>query len=79
MPFSALDRDRDSWKGDCSGSRGSGGWWFNGCGLANLNGLNLGQQGAGYDGILWYLYAMDNRSFKSTTMMIRKTKQLQHF
>ena len=24
MPFSALDRDRDSWKGDCSGSPGRG-------------------------------------------------------
>ena len=74
MPFSALDRDRDSWEGDCSATRGGGGWWYNGCGLANLNGLNLGQQGAGYDGILWYLYANDNRSFKSSTMMIRKTK-----
>ena len=52
MAFSALDLDRDSWEGDCSGSRGRGGWWYNGCGLGNLNGLNLGQQGAGYDGIL---------------------------
>ena len=72
MAFSARDSDRDLWEGHCSETRGGGGWWYNGCGLANLNGRNLGEGEAGYDGILWYLYAKDNRSFKSTKMMMRK-------
>ena len=63
---------KDLWDGDCSKTRGGGGWWYNGCGLANLNGLNLGKNQEGYEGILWYLYAKDNRSFKATKMMLRK-------
>ena len=72
MAFSARDSDRDLWEGDCSQTRGGGGWWYNGCGLANLNGRNLGAEQNSYNGILWYLYAKDNRSFKSTKMMMRK-------
>ena len=64
--------------------------WFNGCGLANLNGINLPSGATGcssvfiiiiviiinlisvrYEGILWYFYAKDNRSFRSSRMMIR--------
>jgi len=73
MAFSARDSDRDLWEGDCSQTRGGGGWWYNGCGLANLNGRNLGAGQNSYDGILWYFYANDNRSFKSSKMMLRKT------
>ena len=72
MAFSARNSDRDQWEGDCSETRGGGGWWYNGCGLANLNGRNLGAGKNSYDGILWYLYGKDNRSFKSTKMMMRK-------
>lgn len=72
MGFSTKDMDKDHWSGSCSETRGNGGWWFNGCGLANLNGMNLGQNKNSYDGILWYFYAKDNRSFKSTRMMIKK-------
>jgi angiopoietin 2 len=72
MGFSTKDMDTDHWSGSCSDTRGNGGWWFNGCGLANLNGMNLGQNKNSYDGILWYFYAKDNRSFKSTKMMIKK-------
>lgn len=72
MAFSAMDNDKDQWEGDCSKTRGDGGWWFNGCGLANLNGVNLGENVNSYEGILWYFYARDNRSFKSSRMMISK-------
>jgi len=72
MAFSTKDNDNDQWVGDCSKTRGGGGWWFNGCGLANLNGINLGENSNSYDGILWYFYAKDNRSFKSARMMISK-------
>jgi len=72
MGFSTKDVDRDNWTGGCSDTRGDGGWWFNGCGLANLNGKNLGPNVKSYDGILWYFYAKDNRSFKASKMMIKK-------
>jgi len=72
MGFSTKDNDNDRWSGSCSDTRGSGGWWFNGCGLANLNGENLGINKKSYNGILWYFYAKDNRSFKSSVMKIRK-------
>lgn len=72
MGFSTKDMDKDHWSGSCSETRGNGGWWFNGCGLANLNGKNLGANKKSYDGILWYFYGKDNRSFKSTKMMIKK-------
>jgi len=72
MAFSARDNDQDRWSGNCSSTRGNGGWWFNGCGLANLNGLNLPSGATGYEGILWYFYAKDNRSFKSSRMMISR-------
>jgi len=72
MGFSTKDNDNDRWSGSCSDTRGNGGWWFNGCGLANLNGENLGINKKSYNGILWYFYAKDNRSFKSSVMKIRK-------
>jgi len=72
MAFSARDNDQDRWSGNCSTTRGNGGWWFNGCGLANLNGLNLPSGATGYEGILWYFYAKDNRSFRSSRMMISR-------
>jgi len=72
MAFSTKDMDQDRWTGSCSATRGNGGWWFNGCGLANLNGMNLGRNQHSYDGILWYFYAKDNRSFKSSKMMVKK-------
>merc|ERR1719315_771662 len=50
MAFSTKDTDRDHWSKSCSNTRGKGGWWFNGCGLANLNGLNLGHNQNSYDG-----------------------------
>jgi len=72
MAFSARDNDKDLWIGDCSKTRGYGGWWYNGCGLANLNGMNLGSNQKSYDGILWYFYGNDNRCFKASQMKLRK-------
>ena len=72
MAFSAKDHDMDLWTGDCSQTRGGGGWWYNGCGLANLNGQNFIKPTRSYDGILWYFYGRDNQSFKSSRMMLRK-------
>ncbi|XP_061167820.1 fibroleukin-like [Saccostrea echinata] len=39
MYFSTLDRDNDGWvEGHCAADHGGGGWWFNECYLAFLNG-----------------------------------------
>jgi len=72
MAFSTKDNDKDLWVGDCSKTRGGGGWWYNGCSLANLNGLNFGKPMESYEGILWFFFANDKRSFKSSKMMLRK-------
>ncbi|XP_061167819.1 fibroleukin-like [Saccostrea echinata] len=45
MYFSTLDRDNDGWiEGDCSADHGGGGWWFNECYLAFLNGPWLSEE-----------------------------------
>lgn len=37
--FSTVDADRDGWSGgSCAATYKSGGWWFDNCFLANLNG-----------------------------------------
>jgi hypothetical protein len=37
MKFSARDNDNDAWSGNCASTFG-GGWWYNDCMYANLNG-----------------------------------------
>lgn len=73
MHFSAMDKDMDRSEGECSvDHRGGGGWWFNACGLENLNGENLGPREQSYSGILWFLQKNSEISFKSSVMKIRK-------
>lgn len=71
MGFSSWDVDQDNWSGSCSSTRGGGGWWFNACGLANLNGERLGQGQLSYSGIIWFLHDQSIKSFKSSRMMLK--------
>ncbi|XP_065301838.1 techylectin-5A-like [Dermacentor albipictus] len=76
--FSTFDQDHDNAKFNCAGAF-RGGWWYNDCHKANLNGLNLNGPHASYaDGIDWsirngsrHLY---HYSYPSVTMMIRPVR-----
>ncbi|XP_069497274.1 angiopoietin-related protein 1 [Ambystoma mexicanum] len=71
--FTTLDRDRDSYSGNCAHFH-KGGWWYNACAHSNLNGVWY--RGGHYrskhqDGIYWAEYRGGSYSLKSVRMMIR--------
>ncbi|XP_075115169.1 ficolin-1-like isoform X1 [Leptodactylus fuscus] len=71
MKFSTKDEDNDISEGDCS-QRFRGGWWYNTCHNANLNGLYyLGAHTSYADGINWYTARGYNYSYKHAEMKIR--------
>ncbi|XP_062592613.1 fibroleukin-like [Saccostrea cucullata] len=69
MYFSTPDRDNDGdSEGNCAAdSNRRGGWWFNDCYLAFLN----GQWSPGYWSDPWYPTVRDNKQMKETLMMIK--------
>ncbi|KAG7330569.1 hypothetical protein KOW79_006791 [Hemibagrus wyckioides] len=71
--FTTLDRDKDSFSGNCAHFH-KGGWWYNACGQTNLNGVWY--SGGVYrnkfqDGIFWADYGGGFYSMKAVRMMIR--------
>ncbi|XP_061784227.1 angiopoietin-related protein 1-like [Nerophis lumbriciformis] len=71
--FTTLDRDKDAFSGNCAHFH-KGGWWYNACGQANLNGVWY--SGGVYrskfqDGIFWADYGGGFYSMKSVRLMIR--------
>ncbi|KAM6948886.1 angiopoietin-related protein 1-like [Aplochiton taeniatus] len=71
--FTTLDRDKDTFSGNCAHFH-KGGWWYNACGQANLNGVwyTGGVYRSKYqDGIFWADYGGGFYSMKSVRMMIR--------
>lgn len=78
MKFSTFDRDNDKWEENCAEVYG-GGWWYNNCQSANLNGIY--HKGA-YDpekntpykvenGVVWVTYKPASYSLKTVRMFIR--------
>ncbi|XP_017313407.1 fibrinogen alpha chain [Ictalurus punctatus] len=79
MKFSTFDRDNDKWEESCAKIYG-GGWWYNNCQSANLNGIYY--KGGKYDraskipyevenGVVWLPYKPADYSLKVVRMKIR--------
>ncbi|XP_069834819.1 fibrinogen alpha chain-like [Dendropsophus ebraccatus] len=79
MRFSTFDRDSDKWEENCAEMYG-GGWWYNNCQAANLNGIYY--NGGHYDprnnvpyeaenGVVWVLFRPADYSLKTVRMKIR--------
>ncbi|KAJ3594559.1 hypothetical protein NHX12_003866 [Muraenolepis orangiensis] len=71
--FTTLDRDKDGYAGNCAHFQ-KGGWWYNSCGQANLNGVwyTGGVYRSKYqDGIFWADYGGGFYSMKAVRIMIR--------
>ncbi|XP_034021068.1 fibrinogen alpha chain [Thalassophryne amazonica] len=80
MKFSTFDNDNDNWEENCAEMYG-GGWWYNNCQSANLNGMYYKGK---YDpdtntpyeienGIVWVTYKPADYSLKTVRMLIRPT------
>ncbi|XP_008063791.1 fibrinogen alpha chain [Carlito syrichta] len=79
MQFSTFDRDADQWEENCAEVYG-GGWWYNSCQAANLNGIYY--PGGSYDprnnspyeienGMVWVPFREADYSLRAVRMKIR--------
>ncbi|XP_010010407.1 PREDICTED: fibrinogen alpha chain [Nestor notabilis] len=84
MRFSTFDRDQDRWEESCAEMYG-GGWWYNSCQAANLNGIYY--LGGHYDprynipyeienGVVWLPFRASDYSLKIVRMKIRPIETL---
>ena len=68
MEFTIFDRDHDQWSGNCATQFG-GGWWFNNCHYANLNGPYFcGAVKNDATGVIWGTFTGYYNSLKYTEM-----------
>uniref|UniRef100_A0A8C4PQU8 Fibrinogen alpha chain n=1 Tax=Equus asinus TaxID=9793 RepID=A0A8C4PQU8_EQUAS len=78
MEFSTFDRDADKWEENCAEVYG-GGWWYNNCQAANLNGIYY--RGGSYDprnnspyeienGVVWVPFRGADYSLRAVRMKI---------
>ncbi|MBN3286282.1 ANGP1 protein, partial [Polyodon spathula] len=70
--FSTRDSDNDNCLCKCALML-TGGWWFDACGLSNLNGMYYpaGHNTRKLNGIKWHHFRGPSYSLQATTMMIR--------
>lgn len=80
MRFSTFDKDQDRSEQSCAEMYG-GGWWYNNCQAANLNGVyyqGVHESGSNTpntfpNGVLWPTFKGGNYSLKKARMFIRST------
>ncbi|XP_013793767.1 techylectin-5B-like, partial [Limulus polyphemus] len=70
MMFSTKDKDNDNNSGSCAQTF-KGGWWYNDCHYANLNGLYYTVDKVDTTGITWYHWRMKYNTLKTSEMKIR--------
>lgn len=78
MKFSTFDSDNDKWEENCAEMYG-GGWWYNNCQSANLNGMYYKgsydpEKNTPYEienGVVWVTYKPATYSLKTVRMFIR--------
>ncbi|XP_071832051.1 microfibril-associated glycoprotein 4-like [Apostichopus japonicus] len=69
--FSTRDMDNDIWANSCALSS-KGGWWYEKCHYANLNGAYLEGEHSSYaDGVNWYQWRGYRYSLKFSEMKLR--------
>ncbi|XP_034046090.1 angiopoietin-related protein 6 [Thalassophryne amazonica] len=71
--FTTLDRDKDSYSGNCAHYQ-KGGWWYHMCAHSNLNGVwyRGGHYRSRYqDGVYWAEFHGGSYSLKRVSMMIK--------
>lgn len=69
--FSTKDQDNDSYATSCA-EQFKGGWWYNSCHTANLNGLYLrGKHESFADGVNWHSWKGHNESMDTVEIKIR--------
>nr|XP_057918997.1 fibrinogen-like protein 1 [Doryrhamphus excisus] len=73
IPFSTYDKDNDNYQGSCA-QEDKGGWWFNKCHAAHLNGRYYPSgyySGLTDDGVVWYTWRGWWYSLKTSIMKLR--------
>ncbi|XP_061785629.1 fibrinogen-like protein 1 [Nerophis lumbriciformis] len=73
VPFSTYDKDNDNYRGNCA-QEDKGGWWFNKCHSAHLNGQYYHggyYSGLTDDGVVWYTWRGWWYSLKTSIMKLR--------
>ena len=73
MNFTTKDRDNDKHQGINCAEYERGAWWYNACGVSNLNGQYLGKGKDEWHGVWWYSFK-EIRSLKFTQMKLKTIK-----
>ena len=72
IPFSTKDQDNDASGHHCA-QKDLGGWWYNNCAFANLNGhYYMGPNSPHEKGVIWHHWRGHYYSLKVTEMKVRR-------